>query len=312
MGCATDSEGEELQRAAAHARRLRPAPQLPPCWWWAWAARPTRSRAWWRRRACSRRRPLVTFNIQDTGGTAKTVARGVELIKAAAARGQPRAAPAGAGQPPHGRACSAAAATATRASAPTRRWARRSTAGAPRRHRDPQRDARDLRRRAPADAPRGEPAVADKLLARIQWWEALHRAQRCGEMDNNPSAGNKAGGLTTILEKSLGAIAKGGTTNLVDVVRVRRAGDRARLRLHGHAGLRPGVGHRPGGRRRQPDLLHHRPRLGLRLRAERRRSSSPPTRRCGASRRRTSTSNCGEIVDGSRHGGRAAASASSD
>lgn len=36
-------------------------------------------------------------------------------------------------------------------------------------------------------------------------------------MDNNPSAGNKAGGLTTILEKSLGAVAKSGTTNLVDV-----------------------------------------------------------------------------------------------
>ena len=37
------------------------------------------------------------------------------------------------------------------------------------------------------------------------------------EMNNNPSPGNKAGGLTTILEKSLGAVAKGGTTNLVDV-----------------------------------------------------------------------------------------------
>ena len=36
-------------------------------------------------------------------------------------------------------------------------------------------------------------------------------------MDNNPSAGNKAGGLTTILEKSLRAIAKSGTTNLTDV-----------------------------------------------------------------------------------------------
>ena len=36
-------------------------------------------------------------------------------------------------------------------------------------------------------------------------------------MNNNPSPGNKAGGLTTILEKSLGAVAKGGTTNLVDV-----------------------------------------------------------------------------------------------
>jgi altronate hydrolase len=34
------------------------------------------------------------------------------------------------------------------------------------------------------------------------------------EMNNNPSPGNKLGGLTTILEKSLGAAAKGGTTNL--------------------------------------------------------------------------------------------------
>jgi altronate hydrolase len=60
-------------------------------------------------------------------------------------------------------------------------------------------------------------AVADKLLARIRWWEH-YCARNDAEMDNNPSAGNKAGGLTTILEKSLGAIAKSGTTNLVDVV----------------------------------------------------------------------------------------------
>lgn len=60
------------------------------------------------------------------------------------------------------------------------------------------------------------PAVADKLLARLRWWED-YCARNDAEMDNNPSAGNKAGGLTTILEKSLGAIAKSGTTNLVDV-----------------------------------------------------------------------------------------------
>ncbi len=59
-------------------------------------------------------------------------------------------------------------------------------------------------------------AVADKLIARIKWWEA-YTARNEGSMDNNPSPGNKAGGLTTILEKSLGAVAKGGTTNLVDV-----------------------------------------------------------------------------------------------
>ena len=59
-------------------------------------------------------------------------------------------------------------------------------------------------------------AVADKLIARIHWWER-YTARNDQEMDNNPSAGNKAGGLTTILEKSLGAIAKSGTTNLTDV-----------------------------------------------------------------------------------------------
>ncbi|MEO8310634.1 MAG: altronate dehydratase family protein [Caldimonas sp.] len=59
--------------------------------------------------------------------------------------------------------------------------------------------------------------VADKLVARIRWWER-YCERNDAAMDNNPSAGNKAGGLTTILEKSLGAIAKSGTTNLVDVV----------------------------------------------------------------------------------------------
>jgi altronate hydrolase len=60
-------------------------------------------------------------------------------------------------------------------------------------------------------------AVGEKLIARIRWWEDYTERER-GEMNNNPSPGNKAGGLTTILEKSLGAVAKGGTTNLVDVV----------------------------------------------------------------------------------------------
>lgn len=61
------------------------------------------------------------------------------------------------------------------------------------------------------------PLIQEKLMARIQWWEAY--CQRMGaEMNNNPSAGNKAGGLTTILEKSLGAVAKAGSSRLVDVI----------------------------------------------------------------------------------------------
>jgi altronate hydrolase len=58
--------------------------------------------------------------------------------------------------------------------------------------------------------------VGEKLVARIKWWEA-YTARNNAEMNNNPSPGNKAGGLTTILEKSLGAVAKGGTTNVVEV-----------------------------------------------------------------------------------------------
>ncbi len=59
-------------------------------------------------------------------------------------------------------------------------------------------------------------AVGEQLVERIRWWED-YTAKTGGEMNNNPTPGNKAGGLTTILEKSLGAVAKGGTTNLTAV-----------------------------------------------------------------------------------------------
>lgn len=55
--------------------------------------------------------------------------------------------------------------------------------------------------------------VATKLLERIEWWKS-YVAQYGEEIDNNPSIGNKAGGLTTIVEKSLGAASKGGATAL--------------------------------------------------------------------------------------------------
>ncbi len=58
--------------------------------------------------------------------------------------------------------------------------------------------------------------VGEKLIALIRWWEA-YTARNGSELDNNPTPGNKAGGLTTILEKSLGAVAKGGTMNLSGV-----------------------------------------------------------------------------------------------
>ncbi|TNC53053.1 altronate dehydratase [Rubellimicrobium rubrum] len=58
--------------------------------------------------------------------------------------------------------------------------------------------------------------VGEKIVERIKWWED-YTGRWGGEMDNNPSPGNKKGGLTTILEKSLGAVAKGGTAPLSEV-----------------------------------------------------------------------------------------------
>jgi altronate hydrolase len=58
--------------------------------------------------------------------------------------------------------------------------------------------------------------IGEKLISMIRWWECY--TSRTGDvMNNNPSPGNKAGGLTTILEKSLGAAVKGGTTTLAGV-----------------------------------------------------------------------------------------------
>ncbi|MBP9837239.1 MAG: altronate dehydratase [Proteobacteria bacterium] len=66
-------------------------------------------------------------------------------------------------------------------------------------------------------------AVGEKLVERIRWWEQYMEMfkpilKNGASLNNNPSPGNKKGGLTTILEKSLGAVAKGGTTALQDVV----------------------------------------------------------------------------------------------
>ncbi len=66
------------------------------------------------------------------------------------------------------------------------------------------------------------PQVGQKLVDLMAWW-ADYTVRNGGEMDNNPSPGNKAGGITTILEKSLGAAAKAGSTNLVEVYRYAEA-----------------------------------------------------------------------------------------
>lgn len=61
-------------------------------------------------------------------------------------------------------------------------------------------------------------SVGEKIVERIHWWEDYAKREK-GSIDNNPTPGNKAGGLTTILEKSLGAVAKSGSSPLMGVYR---------------------------------------------------------------------------------------------
>lgn len=70
--------------------------------------------------------------------------------------------------------------------------------------------------------------VGEKLIERIRWWED-YAVREKGSIDNNPTPGNKAGGLTTILEKSLGAVAKSGASPLVGVYRYAEPIDRQGL-----------------------------------------------------------------------------------
>src|SRR5215207_417213 len=64
--------------------------------------------------------------------------------------------------------------------------------------------------------------VGEKLVDLMRWWEE-YTHKHGEEINANPSPGNKAGGLTTIIEKSLGAMAKAGSTNLVEVVKYAEA-----------------------------------------------------------------------------------------
>ena len=67
--------------------------------------------------------------------------------------------------------------------------------------------------------------VGEKIVSLIKWWEGYAEREK-GSIDNNPTPGNKSGGLTTILEKSLGAVAKSGKTPLVEVYRYAQAVDK--------------------------------------------------------------------------------------
>jgi altronate hydrolase len=159
---------------------------------------------------------LRTFSIQDTGGTAKTVRKGIELVRemlpAANAVSRVRV-PAShivvglqCGGSDGYSGITANPALGAAVDILVRNGGTAILSETPEIY-----GAEHLLTRRAASR-----AVGEKLVARIKWWEE-YTAREKGEMNNNPSPGNKAGGLTTILEKSLGAVAKGGTTNLVAV-----------------------------------------------------------------------------------------------
>ena len=218
MGCATDSEGEELEVLRRTLGGYARHPNFAAVLVVGLGCETNQIQGLVAQEGLQEGAYLVTFSIQDTGGTAKTVARGVEEIKRLlpyANRVQRQPVPArhivvglqcGGSDGYSGISANPALGAAVD------RLVRHGGTAILSETPEIYGGEHLLTRRAVSRE------VADKLLARIAWWET-YTARNGMRMDNNPSAGNKAGGLTTILEKSLGAIAKSGTTNLVDVYR---------------------------------------------------------------------------------------------
>ena len=159
---------------------------------------------------------LHTFTIQDTGGTSKTIKHGIEVVKDMLAQAnQVKREPVSASHLTVGLQCGGSdgysGITANPALGAAVDLLVRSGGTAILSETPEIYGAEHLLTRRAVSR-----EVGEKLLRRIDWWKD-YCARNGAELDNNPSAGNKAGGLTTILEKSLGAVAKGGTTNLVDV-----------------------------------------------------------------------------------------------
>jgi altronate hydrolase len=222
MGCATDSDGEELRVLRRTLGGYARHPNFAAVLVVGLGCETNQIQGLIAQEGLQEGARLVTFNIQDTGGTAKTVARGVELVNKLlpeANRVQRRPMPAShltVGLQCGGSDGYSGISANPALGAAVDRLVRHGGAAILSETPEIYGGEHLLTRRAVSRE------VADKLLARIKWWEQY--TQRNGmSMDNNPSAGNKAGGLTTILEKSLGAIAKSGTTNLVDVVEFAQA-----------------------------------------------------------------------------------------
>jgi altronate hydrolase len=216
MGCATASDGEELQVLRRTLGGYAKHPNFAAVLVVGLGCETNQITGLIAQEGLQENVKLATFNIQDTGGTRKTVDKGVALIQAMLPEAnRVKREPVPLSHLTVGLQCggsdgysgiSANPALGAAVDLLVRHGGTAVLSETP----EIYGGEHLLTRRAVSVA------VADKLRARIAWWEAYTRRNNM-QMDNNPSAGNKAGGLTTILEKSLGAIAKSGTTNLVDV-----------------------------------------------------------------------------------------------
>jgi altronate hydrolase len=216
MGCATASDGEELQVLRRTLGGYAKHPNFAAILVVGLGCETNQIQGLVAQEGLEEGVKLATFNIQDTGGTAKTVAKGIALIQAMLPEAnRVKRVPVPLSHLTVGLQCGGSDGYSGISANPALGAAvdllvRHGGAAVLSETPEIYGGEHLLTRRAVSAQ------VADKLLARIAWWEAYTRRNQM-QMDNNPSAGNKAGGLTTILEKSLGAIAKSGTTNLVEV-----------------------------------------------------------------------------------------------
>ena len=190
-GCAIDSEGEELRvlrrTLAGYARHPNFAAVLVV----GLGCETNQIQGLIAQEGLQEGARLETFNIQDTGGTARTVARGVAADQETAAEAnRVKRQPVPASHITVGLQCggsdgySGISANPALGAAVDRLVRHGGT-------RHPVGDAGDLRRRTPADPPRGQPEVADKLLARIRWWEPY--TARNGMPDGQQPVGRQQG-----------------------------------------------------------------------------------------------------------------------
>jgi altronate hydrolase len=215
-GCAVDSEGEGLRLLRRTLSGYAQHPNFSAVLIVGLGCETNQIPPWLKTSGLNQSSRLQAFNIQDTGGTAAAIEKGIQAIsKLLPEVNCVKRVPVPASYLVVGLQCggsdsySGITANPALGAAMDRVIAQGGTAILS--------ETPEIYGAEHLLTQRAKPLVAKKLLDRIHWWERY--CEKMGaDLNNNPSAGNKAGGLTTILEKSLGAVAKGGSSELIDVI----------------------------------------------------------------------------------------------